>query len=120
MRLAASSTARCLLTDWRAISRCEHSSPRVWPLRSFRLSSSRRRLGSASALNASSIEGYAAIWLHIIGSQRAACQGPPPRGSRGGPRELERCAEDLEHLTSTIGFARCVRSAREHFDYGVR
>src|SRR5437879_1289162 len=74
MRLAASSTARCLLTDWRAISRCEHISPRVWPLRSFRLSSSRRRLGSASALNASSIEGYAAIWLHILGSRVAACQ----------------------------------------------
>src|SRR5439155_20871519 len=74
MRLAASSTARCLLTDWRAISRCEHSSPRVWPLRSFRLSSSRRRLGSASALNASSIEGDAAIWLHILGIRMAACQ----------------------------------------------
>jgi hypothetical protein len=53
--LAASSTARCLLTDCRAIARPAQSSCRVWPLRSLSRSSSRRRLGSASALKTSSI-----------------------------------------------------------------
>src|SRR3954468_24275966 len=64
---AASSTARCLETDCRAMSSPAQSSRSVCPLRAFRSSSRRRRLGSASALNtASSRPGSskAAIWLH--------------------------------------------------------
>src|SRR5580693_1986248 len=65
-----------------------HSWRSVWPLWAFRLSSSMRRLGSASALNTSSISSSpkAAIWLPFnLGSRTAACQGarrtrraPPP------------------------------------------
>ncbi|SLJ77084.1 Uncharacterised protein [Mycobacteroides abscessus subsp. abscessus] len=55
IRLAASSTARCLLTDWRAMSSSAHSSRNVCPLRAFKLSSSRRLPGSASALKTSSM-----------------------------------------------------------------
>ena len=56
-RLAASSTARCFETDWRAMSMPEHSSRRVWPPWAFSLSRSRLRPGSASARNTSSISG---------------------------------------------------------------
>ena len=81
-RLAASSTSRCLLTDWRAMSSPAHSSRSVWPLRSLRRSSSRRRLGSASALKTSSIrcvaaargEGQPSGCLFTIRSRMAACQ----------------------------------------------
>src|SRR5919197_5984322 len=73
------------------MSRPEHSSRRVWPLRLFRLSSSWRRLGSASALNTSSIAGYAAIRLLNIGSRRAACQRKDstrrPRRPPAGPAD---------------------------------
>src|ERR1700733_651744 len=45
------------------ISISAQSSRGVWPLRAFRLSSSRRRPGSASALNTSCRSECAAIWL---------------------------------------------------------
>src|SRR5215471_7537071 len=80
-RLAASSTARCLLTDCRAMSSPAHSSRSVCPLWAFRLSSSLRRLGSASALNTSSIthpwhrrKRQPSGCLLTLGSQMAACQ----------------------------------------------
>src|ERR1700722_6079191 len=85
-RPAAWSTARCLLTDCRAMSSPAHSWRSVWPLWAFRLSSSMRRLGSASALNTSSISlsPKAAIWLPLnLGSRTAACQGV--RGTRRTP-----------------------------------
>src|SRR5690625_4612379 len=45
-----------------------HSSRRLWPSRAFRLSSNLRRLGSASALNTSSIRRprHAAKWLPLF------------------------------------------------------
>src|SRR5215470_2095462 len=84
-----------------------HSSRSVCPDRSFRLSSSRRRLGSASALNTASVckltspSKYAAVWLPLtIGSQTAACQECAladwsGRGERGG--EVAGAAEQPGH-----------------------
>jgi len=66
-----------------------HSSRRLCPFRAFKLSSSRRRLASASALNTSSFlailkhaagwlpELQAAEWLHVtiepVAAERPAC-----------------------------------------------
>src|SRR5215218_8723436 len=76
MRFAASSTARCLLTDCRAMDKPAHRSRRLCPLRAFRLSSNSRRLGSASALNTSSISAisiHAAVRLHVHHMQLLGC-----------------------------------------------
>src|SRR5262245_29716889 len=79
------------------------SSLSVCPLRPFSESSSRRRLGSASALK--TLSKYAAIWLPNICSQEAACQVDLLRrrgvdGDRLGCRDRDSLAQlaRSEHL----------------------
>ncbi len=68
--------SRCLVTACRVMARCAQSSPSVWPFSARSRSSSWRRLGSASALNTSSMT---AICNHLV-----ACQvAKKPSGSSG-------------------------------------
>src|SRR5271166_6189093 len=82
-----------------------HSWRSVWPLWAFRLSSSMRRLGSASALNTSSISSSpkAAIWLPLnLGSRTAACQGTRR------PRQATPTAVQVTAFGCFTGTATCV------------
>src|SRR5688572_7328150 len=49
-RLASSSSCRCCVTAWRVMSMCSQSAVNVWPFSRRSRSSSRLRVGSASAL----------------------------------------------------------------------
>src|SRR5689334_1724878 len=78
-----------------------HSSRSVCPVRALSRSSSARRLGSASALNTSSIgvRSYAAIWLPKLRSQMAACQAEAIDGDGSGGVRLPVRTEELAQLT---------------------
>src|SRR4051812_11272363 len=92
---AASSTARCLETDWRAMSSPAQSSRSVCPPRAFRSSSRRRRPGAARGLNtASSRPGSAkaVIWLHEYRQPRGCMSSdlePPYAGQVGEEVDLD-------------------------------
>src|SRR4051794_5982690 len=96
-----------------------HSSRSVCPLRSLSRSSRRRRLGSARALKASSMEGDAANWLPILRSRLAACQAPfswsawievdpdgeraRPHGARGPQAGLAPAVAATEETDARLG-----------------
>src|SRR5258708_3583066 len=85
--------ARCLVTACRVIEASSHSSLSVWPSRARRVSSRRRRVGSASALNTAS------MLMALLCNLLVACQAADRFGIQQKPLPA-----GLSHLTTTHPF----------------
>src|SRR4051812_22676446 len=120
MRLAASRMERCLVTDWRAMSRSVHNSDSVWPSRLFSRSRRRRRLGSARARKPASNRLAPLCWCGVAHEiQHAAmleeCLGAGEQIAEAAGR-VDRLLGDLlwGSAESTVGHCdeRAVRGQR--------
>src|SRR5262245_34651899 len=92
---ASSSTRRCFITPNRVIATRRSSAPSVWPSRLNSSSSRLRRVGSARALNTSSIRGlYVTRRSHVKREAKVfdvAVSSPPSTSARAdAPEVLER------------------------------